>query len=139
METSTLVFDLSQGPRPEDDGCYGYETQALGGLNGVTLSREPLSAPPLSVTWPFTSASGTFVSPEMPDCTGNWSLALFPARVPNGELVSPLDAGPDQVWLVQRQLRINRPSSCGGLFTETGVFTCFDEYVVASIAELPPP
>jgi hypothetical protein len=139
MERGTLVFDLSQGPRPEEGGCYGYETQALGGLKGVTLSREPLSAPPLTASWPLTSAVGTFVSPEMPDCTGNWSLALFPGRVPDWELVSPLDAGPDQVWLVQRLIRINRASSCGGLFAEAGVLTCFDEYAVASIAELPTP
>lgn len=139
MANSTLVFDLSQGPRPEDGVCYGYETQALGGLNGVTLSREPLSAPPVSASWPLTSAVGTFVSPEMPDCTGNWSLALFPGGLPDSELVSPLDAGSNHAWFVQRLIRINRASSCGGLFTETGVFTCSDTYAVASIAELPAP
>jgi len=139
VEGGTLVFDLSQGPRPDDGVCYGYETQAIGGVNGVTLSPVPLVVPTLSATWPLTSASGTFVSPELPACTGNWALALYPVRRPEMELVSPLDAGTDQAWFVERTIRINRASSCDGLFAETGVFTCVDHYSVGSIAELPAP
>jgi hypothetical protein len=139
-ENGTLVFDLAQGPRPEEGGdCWGYETQALDGVKGVTLSRELLRLPTLSATSSLTSVSGPFGSPEMPACAGNWALALYPATRPDMELVSPLDAGIEQGWFVERQIRINRGSSCGGLFTETGILTCVEHYAVTSITELPTP
>jgi hypothetical protein len=126
----TLVFDLSQGPRPEDDfDCYGYDTQALSGVNGVTLQVAPKEGASA-----LTSASGVFVSPELADCTGTWSLILYPERYPQSQpLTSPLDAGPDEPWIVQRLIRSNRPSLCGGTFAEAGVLTCGDGFSVASM------
>src|SRR4051812_30136977 len=90
----TLVLDLSQGPRPEDGGgCWGYDTDALSGANGVSLQLVP-EVDGKGMT--LTLASGTFASSELPECVGTWSLVLYRAGVTiSGELASPLDAGPN--------------------------------------------
>ncbi len=133
---ATLVLDLAQGPRPEETSdCYGYETQAVSGANGVTIQVVPKEGASA-----LTSASGTFVSPELTDCTGTWSLNLYPANFPQGgPLTSPLAAGPEEQWFVQRMIRSNQPSLCGGPFAEAGGLTCGDGFAVTSIRELAAP
>jgi hypothetical protein len=138
-QNATLVLDLSQGPRPEEGGgCYGYETQAVSGTNGVTVQKGPDAPGAAGAT--LTSASGTFVSPELPDCAGTWSLVFYRAgSIISGELTSPLDAGSDMRWTVQRTIRSNRPSACLGTFARGGVLTCGEEFAVVSIREVPAP
>jgi hypothetical protein len=130
-----MVFDMSQGPRPQETyACYAYNTDALTGVDGLTLNDAPQTAPYAVAS--LTSAKGMFVSPPAPGCTGSWSMLLYRVKWIDKQ-VSPLDAGPDDEWRLKRQIRINQASSCGGVFTEAGVVTCEDEFVVASI-ELAP-
>jgi hypothetical protein len=133
---SALIFDLRQGPRPETNPvhgqCYGYETQAVAGVDDVTLTGDDRFGPPQ-----FTSASGTFVSAEVATCSAGWSLRLLPETPPPvGELISPLDAGPAKRWLVQRWINPGRTGICDELFADP---SCFDAFVVESITEVPAP
>jgi hypothetical protein len=132
---SALTFDLVQGPRPETNPvsgqCYGYTTQALAGVDGVTLEGADNFGPPQ-----FTSASGTFVSPEVAQCRARWTLRLLPETPPqSGNLISPLDAGADERWLVQRWITPPNTQICDGVIPEP---SCFEEFVVASITEVAP-
>jgi hypothetical protein len=134
----TLVLDLSQGPRPQDGGgCWGYDTDALSGANGVSLGAVPEVD---ENGTPLTFAAGTFVSPDLPGCVGTWSLVLYRAGVMlSGELASPLEAGPNERWIVERRIRSNQPSLCVGTFARAGVLTCGDQFSVTSIRELATP
>jgi hypothetical protein len=137
---STLVFDLSQATRAQDSGggCWGYETEALTGPTGVTVqtgtsvynwSGDSLTAP-----------RGTFAWPEQPACRGNdWSLRLAPETAPDvGQVISPLDAGAGQPWIVERGMAIEQGQFCGTTFADAGGVGCSDKFSVASITELAP-
>ena len=136
---STLVFDLSQGPRPQDGaGCWGYDTQALTGPVGVTVqtgndvynwSGEALTA-----------VRGTFELPGQSACRGDsWSLRLFPETAPETDrVISPLDAGSGP-WIVERYIRVEQAQFCGAAFAEPGPASCTERFAVVSITELVAP
>jgi hypothetical protein len=135
MPGGALVFDLSQGARPSDGGgCYGYRTEALSGVNGVT----PFVSPQGVVQSSFTAVSGTFAVPDQASCRGSWWLQIFPATEPApGQLISPLDAGADQPWIVERWMRFEQAQLCDGAFA--GMAGCADTFAVSSITEVPAP
>jgi len=125
----TLVFYLSQGPRPEGDRdtCYGFATDSLTGLTGVAQLREGRTNGSS-----LTAVEGDFTPAE---CRVSWFLRLFPvSSPPEGELISPLDAGSQQRWIVHRSMVPNR-TPCG----TTGFVACSDRFAVASITELAAP
>jgi hypothetical protein len=137
MAGGTLTLDLSQGVRPSNGGgCYGYETEAFSGANGVT----PIVSPQGGVESSLTSLSATFAVPEQASCRGSWWLQIFPATEPaSGQLISPLDAGAEQPWIVERWMRIEQGQFCDGAFTENGMVGCADTFAVSSITEVPAP
>ena len=137
---STLVFDLSQGPRPQDwgGGCWGYQTQALAGPTGVTVQTgEDV------YNWSgdaLTAVRGTFALPGQPACRGDyWTLRLFPETAPEqDQLLSPLDAGSGP-WIVERHIGVEQAQFCGAAFTQTGSAGCTERFAVVSITELAAP
>lgn len=134
----TIVFDLSQGPRPKSQyGCYDYETQALSGTIGVMTQPE-------AAAWfgenTLTAVRGAFASPDQPACRADyWWLSLAPVTEPEeGEVISPLDAGPAQPWIVERGMGIEQAQFCGDVFANPGVVGCGDRFSVVSITEVAP-
>ena len=137
---STLVFDLSQGPRPQDwgGGCWGYDTQALTGPTGVTVQTGNDA-----YNWSgdaLTAVRGTFELPGQPACRGDsWSLRLFPETAPkDDQLLSPLDAGSGP-WIVERHIGVEQAQFCGDTFVEPGPAGCTERFAVVSITELAAP
>ena len=134
-EVRTLVFDLSQGPRPQSSiYCYAYDTDAIAGPIGVG-PRTPVNA---LVSPTFTSAFGSFALPDQPACRGEWVLFLIAETAPG--LISPLDAGPmTSMDSCSRRMASNKRSSAVASFTDAGTYSCQDRFVVAQITELPAP
>jgi len=132
-EGSTLVFDLTKETQG-NQGCIGYTIQSFSGTSGVTAQSgftEPLGGK-------FTGIHGAFQSPAQADCAANWYLRVDPATLPpEGQLVSPLDAGPDHPWIVDRYMFAG-PGVCGLPRTDAWA-TCGDRFAVQAIAEIPPP
>ena len=130
---TALTLSLSQGPRPTVvEGCWGYETAAIQGPTGVTLSR-PFSGQ----AFDFTGAVGAYASPSAESCRGSWTLSIATPLVPD-EVVSPLDAGPTQPWFVTRSIDIEKAQSCDGAFTTSGPVECEDSFPVTSITQASP-
>lgn len=135
---STLVFDLSQGPRPQGGGhCWGYDTQALTGTTGVTVQTG------MGADWSgdaLAAVRGTFELPGQPACRGDsWSLRLSPEIAPEeDQLISPLDAG-SRPWIVERYIGVEQAQFCGATFPASGPASCTQRFAVVSITELAAP
>lgn len=128
----SVTLSLTQGPRTEDYPamCYRYDSTAIEGATGVTLTPNPT----VNEDDVLTVAAGTFSSA---DCAGNWRLVLQPETAPD-QLVSPLDAGPTQRWLVQRKITLGLGQPCGGAFRRVSDIQCEDRFLVEGITELTP-
>ena len=64
---------------------------------------------------------------------------LAPETAPAvGQVISPLDAGVGQPWIVERGLAIEQGQFCGTTFADAGKAGCSDKFSVASISELAP-
>lgn len=128
---ATVVFDVTQGERPpESRGCYAWDLDALTGIAGVDLSSDLAPFPGA-----LTAARGSFALPTDAGCRGTWQLQFAPdSRPASGELVSPLDAGPTQRWLVERWMTIAQAQFCGSVFAGTGTVSCHDRFVVESVS-----
>ena len=131
---NTLVLELLK--EMPDHGCVGYQARASVNVAGLTIVTGPVS----TSDGDFTSLHGSFARPETPACVGSWDLTLKPEQLPPaGQLISPLDAGPTQRWIVERRIRSGRAEQCG-LRKPPHVFTgalCGDRFVVEAIAEIP--
>lgn len=129
---STVTLSLTQGPRPTVTfGCWNYQTTAIQGTTGVTVSGSPAGSLDL------TDASGAFASPTEEACTGSWSLSLSTPLVPDN-VVSPLAAGPSQPWLLHREIDTDQGQFCDGTFPDAGEARCRDDFPVVSIAQVSP-
>lgn len=130
----TLEISVAQGPIPAS-GCRGYPTQSIDGTKGVEL------VPGANVHDfdSFTTAVGTFTSPAGDGCLGQWNLTLKPREVPPiGQVISPLDAGPTQKWIVTRSIDEATAGACAryfGSLPDGQPAFCEDEFEVASISE----
>lgn len=124
-----LLFDVVQGERSQvygSDVCFGFETTGLEGVSGVVLGAP---APPEDGS--LTAAQGLFMPASQQGCIGRWSLDLEPAApVPDGGLVSPLDAGAGS-WLVVRTIDLAQAQFCA--LSAGGPLLCKDTFVVQSI------
>jgi hypothetical protein len=134
----TIVFDLSQGPRPKSQsGCYDYATLALSGTIGVTTQPE-------AAAWSggdsLTGVRGAFASLDQPACRADyWWLSLAPVAEPaEGEVISPLDAGSARPWILERSMGIEQAQFCGDLFAAPGAVGCSDRFSIVSITEVTP-
>lgn len=137
---ATLVFALAERPRsPSTDwGCYNYQTESVERLMDVTVMPGAAKAVQFQPD-PLTATAGRFSPAQFPDCEGSWRLELRPEMPPPaGDLLSPLDAGPTQRWLVERLITIPEQEKCGSTFTGTGRFQCGDVFAVESIVEPSP-
>jgi hypothetical protein len=131
---STLVFTLSQGPRPEGlQACWGYQTQAIQGTTDVTLSTAQTDR----AVEGLTVADGEFSSSTAQSCRGGWELTLRPNELPESTAISPLDASPT-TWHVERSIDVEQAQFCDGAFTQTGTIGCQDYFPVASITQVSP-
>ena len=117
----TLVFDLSQAPRSPDagGGCWGYADAGAHGIDG----RDRANRRTDDSTGPAIRSprrAGRSSRPEQPACRGNyWSLRLAPGTAPRvGQVISPLDAGVGQPWIVERDMGIEQGQFCGSTFAE---------------------
>ena len=129
---STVTLSLTQGPRPTVTyGCWNYQTTAVQGTTGVTVSGSGTGSLDL------TDAYGAFASPTKEACTGSWSLSLSTLLVPD-KVVSPLDAGPSQPWLLHREIDTDQGQFCDGTFPDAGEARCRDDFPVVSITQVSP-
>lgn len=129
---STLTLNLSQGPRGDvPGGCWNYQTTAIQGTTGVTISTSQIGSTDL------TSVFGAYASPTAESCRGQWTLSLGTSLVPD-QVVSPLEAGPAQPWFLHRSIGIDQAQFCDGAFTASGPVDCEDTFPVASITEVSP-
>lgn len=132
----TLVFALSQGPRPQGlDACWAYQTQSIQGATDVTLDTPQLG----DAVAGLTLARGQFTSSTAQGCRGEWELTLTPNLIPApGTMISPLDAGPSQEWHVERSIYLEQAQFCNGLFTASGQLGCEDFFPVTGITQVSP-
>jgi hypothetical protein len=69
---------------------------------------------------------------------GSWAIEVAPEMAPaRGELISPLDAGVSQRWVVVRTMQFDQVQTCGGAFADPGVLGCEDRFLVESIEVAP--
>lgn len=132
---AALLLDLERAPRPHTkiDACYGYELAGLEGAEGVSSFEPSRSGLPEALVL----ASGPYSAPEARGCRGHWSFSLSPAtKPPEGALVSPLDAGPSEPWILERSIRLEQAHFCPG-FTTRGQLHCKDRFDVKAITEAP--
>lgn len=131
---ATLELHLVQAQSFE--GCRPYTTQSLSGLDGVTL--QPSVSTPMNDE--LTAAQGTFQSSEVAACKGRWQLTLEPVEVPEeGQVISPLDAGPNHEWKLTRFIGETSSGACAPLFSgpRPGVAGwCDDTFAVQSITKV---
>jgi hypothetical protein len=128
----TVTLTLTQGPRPNVvAGCWNYQTTAIEGPTGVTISTSQTGSLDL------TDVYGAFASPTEQACGGSWSLALSTPLVPD-KVVSPLDAGPSQPWILHRSIDTQQGQFCDGTFPNAGQGSCEDSFPVVSITEVTP-
>jgi len=128
------TFTLSQPAKgPFRDGyCHGYEISAIEGTTGVTLSERT----PFPQSDVFTLAHGSYSGAS--GCHGDWAIEVAPETVPpSGDLISPLDAGAEQRWVVLRSMQFNQVQTCGGTFADPGVLGCEDRFLVDRIEVAP--
>ncbi|HSY25374.1 MAG TPA: hypothetical protein VK841_24785 [Polyangiaceae bacterium] len=125
-----LVLDVAYTPGQQAPSlaCTAYETNAIQGVTGVTLSNQAQSN-----GGAFTIASGTFTSSVFLSCGGQWSLTLEPVTpaVPGGNLV-PVEASAG--WQVVRTIFFNQVQFCGDAFRARGPLRCQDTFAVSAIA-----
>lgn len=130
------TFDLHLVQVQSFEGCRPYTTQSLSGLDEVTFIP--------NVTLPMndelTVAQGTFQSSEVAACKGSWHLTLGPVEVPaEGQVISPLDAGPNHEWRLTRFISETSGGACAPLFSGprpgVGAF-CEDTFTVQSITKV---
>jgi hypothetical protein len=135
MPGSTLVFTIGKVENQSGD-CFHYDTFALeSGLPGVTWYRGSTAR-----AGDLTAAEGTFTSPTEPACRGGWTVWLYPETEPaRDHLLSPLDAGPGQRWILRRAMTIEQAQFCGVVFAGSGSTGCSDSFVVASITDVGAP
>jgi len=136
VNDAALTFTLSQGPRSESAGCYGYETQSIVGTSDVTLA----AAGPSSV-WSnaLTTVDGAFSSSRSSGCRGTWSIILEPDfELGSDQKVSPLDASSAERWTVVRSMDVAQAQFCDGVFSQTGNLQCQDRFLVQSITAVTP-
>jgi hypothetical protein len=133
---ASLSIEILQDSRPESSPstCFGYKTEWLQGVSGVTLGT-----PSYPYDNALTSCWGTFVSPTEQGCQGSWTLSVEPESVPApGTLISPIDASAGSFYVV-RTIYISQVQFCGGGYTTRGPLTCQDTFIVTTIAELGDP
>jgi hypothetical protein len=131
-EGSLLVLDLTRAEARES--CIGYMTQSVSGGSGI--AGTPQIVEPTGGG--FTSMHSDFTSPTQPTCKGTWYFRMSPATLPpEGQLVSPLDAGAAQPWYLERFL-FTYPANCG-LPDRNAWAACGDRFVVQSITEIAQP
>ena len=137
---AALTFDLRHAARPDvaSNGCFGYETTAITGATDVTL--DTASTGRIALQQQLTTGLGNFTSSKRVSCRGSWWITLRPqAAPPQGQLISPLNAGVGQRWLVERGMVIAQAQFCDGAFTDAGEIQCLDTFVVDGIVEEPAP
>ena len=133
---STLVLDLVR--EEANIGCIGYEIRSISAGTGV--AAEPRIPEPRGSK--FASIHADFRSTSRTDCFGTWFLILNPATLPPAEqVVSPLDAGPSQPWIVDRFmfLRLSDGTAACGLPATSAWATCGDRFAVEGITEVAGP
>jgi len=133
---ATVVFTLSQEPRPQSAGpgaCWSYDTLAIDGATGVQLTVRQTPA-----SQGLTEANGSYVSPAMPSCRGGWTMILKPGGEPAaGHPISPVDSA-NAGWTLQRFIDVDDGQACPGAFTTPGPAACGDWFPVVSITEVAP-
>jgi len=129
---SLLVLDLT---RAQPNGsCIGYMAQSVTGASGVAGTPQ-IPEPTGGV---FTSMHSDFTSPTQASCKGTWYFRINPATLPpEGQLVSPLDAGAAHPWYLERFL-FAVPVNCG-LPDRNAWAACGDRFTIQSITEIAGP
>jgi hypothetical protein len=134
----TLTFTVAKStsvPTKQDGSCFTRDTQALEGVQGLTLSLGGV----VTGFKELTQAWGDFASTRAPGCKGGWFLELAPEVQPAlGKTISPLDAGAQQAWIVKRNIAIADTAQCGAEVAMQGAFGCEDDFTVSSITEVAP-
>jgi hypothetical protein len=84
----------------------------------------------------FTIANGSYSG--VSGCLGSWTIEVAPETAPpRGNLISPLDAGVSQRWVVVRTMQFDQVQTCGGAFADPGVLGCEDRFLVENIEVAP--
>lgn len=135
---SVLIFDLLQGTRGYGgpNSCYGYETRRLEGSPEVAVGSSTTARYGYA-EHALTSVQGSYSSTQWVGCRASyWAVDLLPATPPPpGAVISPLDAGAQQPWFVERWMNVNQAQFCeGGAFAVRGEISCADSFSVESIA-----
>jgi hypothetical protein len=144
MSGTTIVLDLSQGPRLQGSSgeCWGYQTDRISGPVDVTLSSSQGHFV-LDYVDNLTDAIGTYSSSGLEGCRGTWILTFGPnVRPDKDHLVSPFDQGSDgrpaQPWHLEREINIDQAQFCDGVLSGAGPQQCRDSFEVAGISKVAP-
>lgn len=131
-EGSTLVLDIEK--QAPNEGCIGYTVHSVTGpsdIAGTPQIQEPTGGV-------FASVHSDFTSSTLPDCRGTWYFVMRPVNFPpDGQLVSPMDAGAAQPWFLERFL-FATPAACG--FPDRQAWAaCGDRFTIQSITQIAAP
>lgn len=129
---SLLVLDLTH--QQPNEGCIGYAVESASGATGV--AGTPQGTEPIGGV--FASLHSDFTSPTQASCKGTWYFRMNPVTLPpEGQLVSPLDAGAAHPWYLERFL-FTFPANCS-LPNRDAWAACGDRFTIQSITEIAAP